>query len=159
ALKDKGQLDEAITEYREAIRIKKDDPVAHRNLGGALRDKGRLDEAIAEFREAIRLKKDDAEAHLNLGQALGEQGHFAEALSHLRRGHELGSQNPRWLHPSAQWVEQCERLVELDGKLPAILSGKEQPADASQCVAYAEVCQLKRLYASAARLYREALKA
>ena len=56
-------MDEAIAEYRQAIRIKPDDAEAHSNLGVALQVKGQLDEAIAECREAIRLKPDYAEAH------------------------------------------------------------------------------------------------
>jgi tetratricopeptide (TPR) repeat protein len=138
----KGLLDEAIAEHREAIRLKKDFADAHYNLGGALSDKDRLDEAIAEYQEAIRLKKDYAEAHCNLGLALERKGQFAEALVYLRRGHELGSKNPRWRYPSALWVRNCERLVELDGKLPLILSGEKQPTDNAERIALAQLCQL-----------------
>src|SRR5262249_34969535 len=42
ALSGQGRLDEAIDEFREAIRIKKDFAGAHNNLGDALREKGRL---------------------------------------------------------------------------------------------------------------------
>jgi tetratricopeptide (TPR) repeat protein len=66
----KGKLDEAITAYREAIRLKKDFTPAHNDLGVALQNKGQLVEAIAEYREAIRLNKDFAEAHGNLKDAL-----------------------------------------------------------------------------------------
>jgi tetratricopeptide (TPR) repeat protein len=159
ALQDKGRLEEAIAEFREAIRLKKDYALAHYNLGSALSDKGQLDEAIAAYKEATRLKPDYPEAHCNLGHVLRDKGQFAEALTHLRRGHELGAKNPRWPYPSAQWVKECERLVELDSKLPAILSGKEQPADAGQRAEYAQLCHRKRLYAAAARLYREAIAA
>jgi tetratricopeptide (TPR) repeat protein len=108
----------------------------------ALKDKGRLDEAIVEYREAIRLKKDYVEPHINLGHALNQKGHFAEALIYLRRGHEFGSQNPRWTYPSAQWVRDCERFAELDSKLPTILSGQKQPADNAERIALARLCQL-----------------
>jgi tetratricopeptide (TPR) repeat protein len=83
ALHNKGQLDEAIPEYREAIRIKNDYAEAHLQLGDALADKGRLDEAIAEYREAIRIKKDFAEAHDNLGRALLDKGQLDEAIDEL----------------------------------------------------------------------------
>jgi serine/threonine protein kinase/Flp pilus assembly protein TadD len=156
ALKDKGLFDEAIAEYREAICLKKNHPHAHYNLGNVLQGKGQLDEAIAEYREAIRLNKDYPEAHCNLGHVLCNKGQFAEALTHLRRGHQLGSKNSRWRYPSAQWVQQCERLVELDGKLPAILRGKAQPADAAERLEYGGLCQTKRLYAAAARFYADA---
>ena len=58
ALRNQGKLDEAIAEYREAMRLKPDYPEAHNNLGVTLKDQGKLDEAIAEYREALRLKPD-----------------------------------------------------------------------------------------------------
>lgn len=73
ALLDKRDLDGAIAEFREALRLKPDLPQAHNRLGIALRDKGDLDLAIAEFREALGLKPDYPEAHNDLGQALLER--------------------------------------------------------------------------------------
>ncbi len=155
ALCEKGDVDGAIAEHKEAIRIKKDFADAHYNLGNALYAKGDADGAIAEFQEAVRLKKDDAEAHGNLGQALMNKGQFAEALTYLRRGHELGSKNPRWPHLSAQRVKDCERLVELDTKLLPLLKGEVQPADAAERLALAQLCQLpcRSLNAAAVRFY------
>ena len=49
-------------------------------------------------------------------------GLFSEALAELRRGHELGSQTPGWRYPSDRWVRECERLVELERLLPAVLN-------------------------------------
>jgi serine/threonine protein kinase/tetratricopeptide (TPR) repeat protein len=159
ALADKGQLDDAITEFREAIRLKKDYPEAHHGLGRALMDKGQLDAAIAEFREAIRLKKDSPHAHCNLGFALRRQGEFRMALEEMRRGHELGSKDPRWPYPSAQWVQQCEREVELDPRLPDFLAGKATPASPDEGIALAELCVNKELNRAAVRFFKEAFAA
>jgi serine/threonine-protein kinase len=89
------------------------------------------------------------------------KGQFAEALEYRRRGHELGSKIPRWPYPSAQWVRNCERLVEIDAKLRAILSGQKQPADTAERLALAQLCQLpcKKQYAAAVRFYQEAFAA
>ncbi len=84
ALQNNGQLNEAIPEYREAIRLKEDYAEAHVQLGDALAGKGRLDEAIAEYRAAVRIKKDFPEAHDNLGRALLDQGRLEEAIPELR---------------------------------------------------------------------------
>jgi serine/threonine protein kinase len=81
--------------------------------GEAVKHKGQVDEAIAAYREALRLKPDYAETHCNLGLLLQQKGEFGAALEELRRGHELGSRNPRWSYPSARWVQECERLIEL----------------------------------------------
>jgi serine/threonine-protein kinase len=90
ALRRKGQLDDAIAEFREAIRLREDYAGAHTNLGAALYDKGRLDEAIldeaiAEYRQALRLNKDLPEAHNNLGLALANKGQLDEAIAEYRQ--------------------------------------------------------------------------
>jgi serine/threonine protein kinase/Flp pilus assembly protein TadD len=89
ALREKGQLDEAITEYRESLRLNKDYPAVHNNLGVALQRKGQLDEAIAEYRQALRLKKDFPEAHNNLGNALRHKGQLDEANAELKEALRL----------------------------------------------------------------------
>ena len=53
--RNKGDLDGAIAEYREALRLNPNDDEAHFNLGVALGKKGDWDGAIAEYREALRL--------------------------------------------------------------------------------------------------------
>src|SRR5262249_5529974 len=138
ALASMDRWDEAIAEFREAIRLKPDYAEAHCNLGIALRAKGRWDEAIAEFREPIRLEPDYAEAHCNLGGAMLAQGKFREALEAVRRGHELGSRKPGWRYPSAQWVREGERLIELDGRLPGFLERKNAPANPAEGIELAE---------------------
>jgi serine/threonine protein kinase/tetratricopeptide (TPR) repeat protein len=156
ALNQRDRLDEAIAEYRQAIRIKKDEPLVHYNLGNVLKRKGRLDEAIREYQETIRIKKDIPEAHCNLGRALMQKGQFGEALEVLRRGDQLGSGKPGWPYPSAQWVRECERLIELDGKMPAFLQGNAKPASPAERIELARLCSRKQLNRAAARFYQEA---
>src|SRR5206468_7487597 len=95
ALQAKGKLDQAIAQFREALRIEKDQNAlrakgggrdepgpagqVHYNLGNALRAKGDLNGAIAEYQEAIRL--DYPGAHLNLGVALQAKGQVDEAIA------------------------------------------------------------------------------
>jgi tetratricopeptide (TPR) repeat protein len=157
ALRDQKKLDEAVVEYRKAVEIDPKYAPAHNNLGLALYDQKKLDEAILEYRAAIRIDPNFAEAHCNLGRALRRQGEFRRALDELRRGHELGSKRADWRHRSAQWVRQCERLVELDGKLPRFLEGKTTPASPDECIELAGLCSLKHMHRAAARFYEEAL--
>ena len=57
-------------------------------------------------------------------------------------------------------MQQCERLAALDEKLPAILSGKEQPANAVEQLALGQLCQVhKHRHAAAARFYADAFAA
>jgi Flp pilus assembly protein TadD len=157
ALHDKGRLDEAIDEYKKAIQLKRDFPEAHNDLGAVLADKGQLDEAIAQYREALRLKPDYPLAHCNLGRALLQQGRFREAVKAIRRGHELGSRSPGWRFPSDKWLREAEQMAELADRLPAVLAGKDQPKDAGERVAFAQLCQEHRKrYAAAARFFEGA---
>jgi serine/threonine-protein kinase len=82
-LRRKGDIDGAIAEYREAIRLK-DDSSFHTILGRALDDKGQLDQAIAEHREAVRLKADSADAHEGLGLALTTKGNLDGAIAEYK---------------------------------------------------------------------------
>jgi serine/threonine protein kinase/tetratricopeptide (TPR) repeat protein len=67
---DLGQLDDAVVDMRQALRLHPDWPVNHGALGHALRRKGRPDEALAANREWIRLQPHSAAAHNNLAWIL-----------------------------------------------------------------------------------------
>jgi tetratricopeptide (TPR) repeat protein len=81
----KGNTDEAITQYQEALQIKPDDAEAHNSLGNALRQEGKLDDAIIHFQKAVQIKPDYAEAHSNLGNALCQKGKLDEGISHFEQ--------------------------------------------------------------------------
>src|SRR5262249_15415890 len=92
AIRAKGDLDEAIAASQEAIRINKDSPEAHTNLGNVLHDVGRLDEAITEYRAAIATRHNFSQAykaHLNLGNALLGKGRQDEAIAEYREAIRL----------------------------------------------------------------------
>jgi tetratricopeptide (TPR) repeat protein len=158
ALTNQGKLDEAIAEYRESIRLKPDDAVAHYNLGTALNNQGRRDEAGAPFRQAIRLRPDYAEAYCNLADVLKGQGDYAGALEMFRKGHELGSRESGWRYLSAQWVAEAERNLALSNRLPAILRGEAKPGDNAERLVFARMAFDRKSFAGAARLWGEAME-
>jgi tetratricopeptide (TPR) repeat protein/serine/threonine protein kinase len=84
-----NKLEQAIAEYREAIRLKPDLADAHYWLGHALRGRGKNGEAIAAFRRATRLKPDDGEWRYWLGTALANQGKPDEAIAEYREAIRL----------------------------------------------------------------------
>jgi tetratricopeptide (TPR) repeat protein len=154
-----GRLDEAIAALRHAIEAQPDFAEAHYDLGNALWKKSRRDEAAAAFRRAIALKPNYAEAHCNLGGVLRQQGEFAGALAAMEKGHELGSRRQNWPYPSAQWVRECQRLLELENREQAVLQGKVQIMSAFERNEYAQVLYCKRRYLAATRLWAEAFAA
>jgi len=86
---DKHDYDGAIVEFREAIRLKPDDAMAHNNLGVALKGQGKIEQAIGEYREAIRLEPGLALAHRNLGNTLLDQGKTDEAIAEYKEAIRL----------------------------------------------------------------------
>jgi len=86
---EQGRMDEAIAEYREAIRLTPDYAEAHNNLGAALQALRRTDESVAAYREAVRLKPDYATAWNNLGSALQQQGNLSNAIDAYHRALSL----------------------------------------------------------------------
>jgi tetratricopeptide (TPR) repeat protein len=72
---------EAIAEYREALRIEPNYVRAHTDLGTAYAKLGRLSDAVSEYRAAIAIDSDLAIPHNNLGNAYGQLGQWNEAIS------------------------------------------------------------------------------
>jgi|GEM_PF-6886830 len=84
ALQYKGDLEGAIKEYREALRLNSDSPVVRKNLGFALWAKGDFEGAASHLREVVRAKPDYPLAHYNLGVALQAKGDGDDSLSEYR---------------------------------------------------------------------------
>jgi Tfp pilus assembly protein PilF len=85
----RGEIDEAIRQFQEAVRLKPAYTDAHYNLGVALFKEGQTDEAISEYQEAIRLKPDYADFHYNLGVALFKKGLTDEAMGQYQEAVRL----------------------------------------------------------------------
>jgi superkiller protein 3 len=88
-LMERGQLDEAITANKEAIRLKPNYWAAYYNLGVALSRKGQLDEAVTAYREAGRLFPGWSWPHGALGNVLQEKGKLDEAIVCYKKAIEL----------------------------------------------------------------------
>ena len=93
ALNNQGQIDEAICQFQEAVRLNPAYANAHYNLGVAFFQRGRIDEAIRQFQEALRLVPDHPQAHNNLGAALGRQGQTDEAIRQFQEALRLKPDN------------------------------------------------------------------
>ncbi|MDN4987058.1 tetratricopeptide repeat protein [Bradyrhizobium sp. WYCCWR 13022] len=83
AFRANGDLDRAIEDYDQAIRLMPDHYVAINNRGVALMAKGELDRAITDFDHAIRLKADYLAAFGARAAAYGRKGLFDRAIADL----------------------------------------------------------------------------
>src|SRR5256885_407186 len=81
----RGDIDEAIRDFRKALELRPDQSKDHNNLGKALLQTGRMSEAMDEFQTALRISPDDPDTENNIGAAHLQEGDVDEAISHLRK--------------------------------------------------------------------------
>lgn len=85
-----GSLDEAITQFREALHIEPDLMEARFNLGKALLQKGRAEEAVPHFQRANEIAGAKNPAMLGtLAAAFAGAGRFADAVSTAQKAMAL----------------------------------------------------------------------
>ena len=114
ALRDRGQLYEAVAAYRKAIALHPTSAVLQNNLGSALQSSGKPNEAIDAYRRAIAIQPKLVVAHENLGIALKETGELDEAMTATQRA--IG------LHPgSASAHANLAHVMLLSAQLDAAL--------------------------------------
>lgn len=84
ALRRVGQLNEAVTRYREALAQRPEHAKAHLNLGNALQELGRFDEAEHSYRQAITTQPGWVAPYFNLHALRLDAGDAAGAVQCLR---------------------------------------------------------------------------
>ncbi len=77
----RGDLDEAIRCYAEAIRLDQGDATARNNRAYAWLSKGDADRAIADYNEALRLDPKFAKAHFFRGSAYEDKDDWNKAVA------------------------------------------------------------------------------
>ena len=89
ALYAKGEVDEAIVQWQETLRVAPETAKAHHLLGLALQHRGKVPEAITALQEAVRLTPHDAAAYIHLGQALEAKGDVEAARAAYQKAQQL----------------------------------------------------------------------
>ncbi|MGA2151144.1 MAG: tetratricopeptide repeat protein [Geobacteraceae bacterium] len=88
-LENNGNLDSAIKEFHEALRIDPYFEKAHYNMGNVLIKKGNRDAAIEQFQEALQINPYDSKAHVNLGTALASKGDLNAAIKEFQEALQI----------------------------------------------------------------------
>lgn len=80
-LAEQGKTDEAIAEYRAALRIVPGQAEWRNNLGLLYTRQGKVFDAMGQYAIATRMQPDFADAHNNLGAMLARAGQTKEAIA------------------------------------------------------------------------------
>jgi Tfp pilus assembly protein PilF len=89
ALFDRGEVDRAVAECEQAVRIAPDMGDAQSNLVQGYLAQGRMEEAAAHTREALRLRPNDARTHVNAGLIARMEGRDDDAMSSFKEAIRL----------------------------------------------------------------------
>ncbi len=89
-----GKVDDAMSEYREGLRLAPQNAMGYQLLGIAWGWKGNIAEAQANFLKATQLNPLKADSHMNLGSTYAAQRQFDQALDSYRRAVELAPREP-----------------------------------------------------------------
>ncbi len=84
-----GKLEQAVTYFQEAVRLKPDYVAAYNQLGNVLQVLGKTDEAIAAYEKILQINPNVAEAHCNLGNIWQIQGKVKEAIVAYQQALEI----------------------------------------------------------------------
>jgi tetratricopeptide (TPR) repeat protein len=91
AYANKGQYDQAISDYNKALEINPKDAVAYRERGDAYFYKGEYDSAISNFSKAIDIDPKDVVAYTYRGDAYEKKARYEEAIFNYNRAVEIDS--------------------------------------------------------------------
>ena len=94
ALYKQGNFEDAISHYKESLRLRPNHTNVEGDIGLALLSLGRYDEAAVQFRKALMLKGDTQKWHSSLAITLDKLGRLDEAIEHYRQALKLKSDDP-----------------------------------------------------------------
>jgi tetratricopeptide (TPR) repeat protein len=89
----KGQYDQAISDFNKALEINPRYAKAYNNRGIAYEMKGQYDQAISDYNKALKIDPETAETYYNRGNAHYKKGQYDRAISDFNKALEM---NPRY---------------------------------------------------------------
>jgi protein O-mannosyl-transferase len=141
-----GSLDQAITQYRTALKFKPDYSDAYYNLGNAFARKGDAEAAINNYRKALQFDPDLFKSYYNIAKILFNQGKTDEAIYNYQKALAINIETPQtlfnlsWIYATSEQRKYRNgmKAVKLAKKL-CKLTGYRQPlAMDALAAAYAE---------------------
>ncbi|MBI4526615.1 MAG: tetratricopeptide repeat protein [Deltaproteobacteria bacterium] len=146
----RGMLDDAVREIREALRIYPAYVPAQLQLGLTLLKKGAIDEAIVAYEEAVRRFPNEADLYVNLGAALMKKGRIQEAVAAYEQGIAVSPKSATAHHNLGQALVQQENFPQAADAFRKALELNPYDAETLNGLGYAYVKQGQSASAQAA---------
>ena len=89
-----GDVNRAIADYNESMRIDPTYPAAYNNRGNTWYHRGDFDRAIADYNQAIQLDPKDTKAYYNRGMAWEKKRSLQAALADFKMHAQLAPSDP-----------------------------------------------------------------
>ena len=150
-----GKLDEAVGEYRTAVRIQPENAEFHDTLSELLGKQRKLDEAIAEHRAAIRIQPDFAHAYNTMGDILFTVSQdYGAAAAEFRKATQYQPDNAFYHYNLGMALQSQEKLDDAIVEYRAAIELK--PDFAYAHMGMGEILEFQRKWADAIVEYQTA---
>lgn len=155
-LHEKGDLEDAIAKYQEAIELNPKEAYAYLNWGVVLFDQGEYDSSISMYMKAIKFGMKDAIVYDNLGTSWARKSEITRAIKYCKRAIELDPKYARaythfgaYLHMQGDYedsIDKFQKSIELD------------PEYAGPYFGWAQVLEMQENYNDAIAKYQKAIE-
>src|SRR6266513_5282352 len=127
-----GDLEGAVAEYKQFLKLHPEATAIHSNLGAALAGLGRFEEAVPEYKIALKRSPALESARLNLALAYYKMGWIQEAATELEKVHAKDSENRQ----AALLLGDCYMRMGQEKDVIRVLDPEEQKHPDDLAVAY-----------------------
>lgn len=151
-----GKVDDAMSEYREGLRLDPRQPMGYQLLGIAWGWKGNIEKAQENFSQAIALDSSKADSHMNLGSTYAAQKNFEKALDEYRRAAELAPREPLYHYQLGMLYDWMGRDSQAEASYKKALKLFSRYEDAQ--LALAALYEKREQTEEALKYYKKAVK-
>ena len=116
-----GELDRAVSELIESVRLAPQKAIYHENLGRVFRKQGKLKEAEREIADATKLAPNDTEAWATLGHLRRELQKYDEAATAFRAAGDLDPASEEAASGVSASLAEAGRLTDAEDALTKAL--------------------------------------
>lgn len=162
AIHEKGNMEEAIVHFQNALRIDPSHALVHSALGVALLEMGQPQQSLTYLERALEIDPNDADAHYNCGNTLLQLGRAREAVAQYSRALELNRDDVEAQNNLAWVLATCPdaavrngiQAVAIAERADSLTMSKSPVISATLAAAYAEAGRFADAVRAAERAFQ-----